>query len=103
MNKIITSFVRWLIKGLDKTVSWLEQKNASDMQPKFVDLAPTDDADKAGTYSEALRFATNNSKISNIALTGPLWLRKEQHYSIFSEDVSTASSSYFSRDFHYRS
>ncbi|MBT2916439.1 ATP-binding protein, partial [Vibrio anguillarum] len=27
--------------------------------------------DKAGTYSEALRFATNNSKISNIALTGP--------------------------------
>ncbi|MCA0934260.1 ATP-binding protein [Vibrio alginolyticus] len=71
MNKIITSFVRWLIKGLDKTVSWLEQKNASDMQSKFVDLAPTDDADKAGTYSEALRFATNNSKISNIALTGP--------------------------------
>ncbi|OOE54909.1 DNA-binding protein [Salinivibrio kushneri] len=71
MNKMITSFLRWLIKGLDKIMSWLEQKNANDMQSKFVDLAPTDDADKAGTYSEALRFATNNSKISNIALTGP--------------------------------
>ncbi|MBV7297719.1 ATP-binding protein [Enterovibrio paralichthyis] len=72
MNKMITSFVRWLIKGLDRTASWLERKdNASDMQSKFVDLAPTDEADKSGTYSEALRFATNNPKISNIALTGP--------------------------------
>ena len=41
------------------------------MQSKFVDLAPTDDADKAGVYSEAILFATNNAKISNIALTGP--------------------------------
>ncbi|WP_210455655.1 ATP-binding protein [Vibrio crassostreae] len=72
MNKIITSGVRWLIKGLDKTVSWLERKHyANDMQTKFVDLAPTDKADKAGNYSEALRFATNNPNISNIALTGP--------------------------------
>ncbi|WP_318419123.1 YobI family P-loop NTPase [Photobacterium leiognathi] len=72
MNKIITSFVRSLIKGLDKTLSWLERKEyANDMKSKFVDLAPTDDADKAGMYSEALRFATNNPKISNIALTGP--------------------------------
>ena len=72
MNKTITSLVRWLVKGLDKTVSWLEQKNcANDMPSKFVDLAPTDDADKEGIYSEALQFATNNPKISNIALTGP--------------------------------
>ncbi|MFA0133919.1 ATP-binding protein [Vibrio splendidus] len=72
MNKTITSFIRWLIKGLDTTVSWLEQKkHVNDMQSKFVDLAPTDEADKAGSYSEALRFATNNPKISNIALTGP--------------------------------
>jgi len=41
------------------------------MQSKFVDLAPTDDADKAGIYSEAILFATNNTKVSNIALTGP--------------------------------
>lgn len=72
MNKIITSFLHWLIKRLDKTVFWLERKDYADaMQSKFVDLAPTDDADKTGSYSEALRFATNNPKISNIALTGP--------------------------------
>ncbi|MEZ8900413.1 ATP-binding protein [Vibrio sp. 10N.247.310.34] len=36
-----------------------------------MDLAPTDEADKAGIYSEAIRFAMNNPKISNIAITGP--------------------------------
>jgi len=53
-------------------VSWLESKDrAADTQSKFVDLAPTDEADKAGVYSEAILFATNNPKVSNIALTGP--------------------------------
>lgn len=40
-------------------------------QSKFVDLAPTDKADETGIYSEALLFATNNPRVSNIALTGP--------------------------------
>jgi len=38
---------------------------------KFIDLAPTDKADEEGVYSEALLFATNNPRVSNIALTGP--------------------------------
>ena len=38
---------------------------------KFVDLAPTRQADENGIYSEALNFATNNSNVFNIALTGP--------------------------------
>ena len=38
---------------------------------KFVNLAPTDEADKDGVYSEALFFATTDPKVSNIALTGP--------------------------------
>lgn len=38
---------------------------------KFIDLAPTDKADESGVYSEALLFATNNPRVSNIALTGP--------------------------------
>lgn len=38
---------------------------------KFVDLAPTDKADEAGVYSAALLFATNNPRVSNIAVTGP--------------------------------
>lgn len=38
---------------------------------KYVDLAPTDKADEAGIYSDALNYATNNPNVSNIALTGP--------------------------------
>ena len=37
----------------------------------FVNLAPTNEADEKGTYCHALRFATNDEKIRNIALTGP--------------------------------
>lgn len=50
----------------------LESKDHStNIQSKFVDLAPTDEADKAGVYSEAILFATRNPKVFNIALTGP--------------------------------
>ncbi|MBY5646012.1 ATP-binding protein [Rhizobium leguminosarum] len=38
---------------------------------KFVDLAPTSNADQTGIYHEALEFATNNNEVLNIALTGP--------------------------------
>ncbi|MGF2687270.1 ATP-binding protein [Marinobacter sp. DUT-3] len=72
MIKTITFLTRWFANSLNSIVSWLESKDGSaDMQSKFVDLAPTDDADKAGVYSEAILFATNNAKVSNIALTGP--------------------------------
>ncbi|MDF2620276.1 MAG: DNA-binding protein [Xanthobacteraceae bacterium] len=39
--------------------------------PRYVDLAPTDQADPAGVYSAALANATNNPRVMNIALTGP--------------------------------
>lgn len=72
MIKTITSLTRWLANGLDRMASWLESKDsAANMQSKFVDLAPTDEADKAGVYSEAIKFATSNAKVTNIALTGP--------------------------------
>ncbi|MFC0804741.1 ATP-binding protein [Ensifer sp. P24N7] len=38
---------------------------------RFVDLAPTSNADQTGIYYEALEFATNNDEVLNIALTGP--------------------------------
>ncbi|MGB8286535.1 MAG: ATP-binding protein [Rhizobium ruizarguesonis] len=38
---------------------------------KYVDLAPTDEADEHGIYSDALMVATSNRNVSNIALTGP--------------------------------
>lgn len=42
-----------------------------DTPSKFIDLAPTEKADEAGVYSEALLYATGNPRVSNIALTGP--------------------------------
>lgn len=72
MIKTITSLTRRLANRLDSLVSWLESKDRSANIPsKFVDLAPTDEADKTGVYAEAILFATNNRKVSNIALTGP--------------------------------
>lgn len=38
---------------------------------KFVDLAPTANAENAEIYFEALNYATSNDKVLNIALTGP--------------------------------
>jgi hypothetical protein len=72
MDKYIISLAKWLAKILYKIAAWLERTcRPADMKSKFVDLAPTDEADKAGVYSEAILFATNNAKVSNIALTGP--------------------------------
>ena len=51
---------------------WLGRTNeTTGPQIKFIDLAPTDKADEAGVYQEALTFATRNPRVSNIALTGP--------------------------------
>jgi hypothetical protein len=72
MIKNIISFVRWPANFLNGIACWLEYKYSSaDIQSKFVDLAPTDEADKDGVYSEAILFATKNANVSNIALTGP--------------------------------
>lgn len=72
MIKTIISLTRGLANSLDSILSWLERKDGSaGTQAKFVDLAPTDKADKDGIYSEAILFATKNKKVSNIALTGP--------------------------------
>lgn len=64
--------MRRLADCLYNIASWMVKEGRSHgMQSKFVDLAPTDQADKDGIYSEAILFATNNAKVSNIALTGP--------------------------------
>ncbi|MEG3191598.1 YobI family P-loop NTPase [Lysobacter sp. D1-1-M9] len=72
MKKAIVPIARQLSHNLIRMWSWLESKDRSaDIQANFVDLAPTDKADKAGVYSEAILFATSNTKVFNIALTGP--------------------------------
>lgn len=72
MKKHIVSILQWVAKQLIRISVILErEKQKSDKQSKYVDLAPTDDADKSGVYAEAIRYATNNPKVLNIALTGP--------------------------------
>ncbi|MDP9894307.1 hypothetical protein J2W32_003183 [Variovorax boronicumulans] len=72
MKKTLIYLTRGIANVLNSALSWLEDKDSSaDTNAKFLDLAPTDKADKAGVYCEAILFATNNTKVSNIALTGP--------------------------------
>lgn len=72
MNERITTLAHWFAGRLNSLAALLESTGRPAVtQSKFVDLAPTDQADKAGVYSEALLYATNNVKVFNIALTGP--------------------------------
>lgn len=72
MNQNITALAHSFGRKLNRFAAFLDSVGRPvETQSKFVDLAPTDQADKTGVYSEALLFATNNAKVSNIALTGP--------------------------------
>ena len=72
MNPFFIATAHWFARKLNTLAALLERLGLSDeTQSKFVDLAPTEKADKSGIYSEAIRFATNNPKVKNIALTGP--------------------------------
>jgi len=53
-------------------VKRLEQRPRNETAPsRFVDLAPTDNADERGVYTAALTDATDKPRVRNIALTGP--------------------------------
>lgn len=72
MKNVIISLKHWLAQFFKRLACFLESEAPTeDNQSKFVDLAPTDEADETGVYSEAITFATNNTKVFNIALTGP--------------------------------
>ncbi|MEH6702965.1 YobI family P-loop NTPase [Parasphingorhabdus sp.] len=72
MKEHITTLAHWFSGQLYSFAALMESTGRPTVtQSKFVDLAPTDQADKSGVYSEALLYATNNTKVSNIALTGP--------------------------------
>jgi hypothetical protein len=72
MRTGLTKIGFWISGKLTKIAVKLHLRSASSVGPaKFVDLAPTDDADQGGVYSAALKFATDSSNVSNIALTGP--------------------------------
>lgn len=72
MKERIKALTLWFVGLLNSLAALLESMSSTAVtQSKFVNLAPTDQADKAGVYSEALRFATDDEKVGNIALTGP--------------------------------
>lgn len=63
-------------RSLRQIITWIADRigrtnEVAETPTKFIDLAPTDDADAAGVYSDALHYATRNPRVSNIALTGP--------------------------------
>ena len=48
-----------------------QQPEEAVAESRYVDLAPTDQADSTGVYSAALTEATKNPRVRNIAITGP--------------------------------
>lgn len=72
MSERIASLTEWLAGWFISFGAFLEGIGRPAVtKSKFVNLAPTDQADKDGVYSEALLFATADPKVTNIALTGP--------------------------------
>lgn len=72
VNKVIVFLSCWLASYLKRIASWLENiRSSTKKSSEFVDLAPTDEADKEGIYSKAILFALSKPEVFNIALTGP--------------------------------
>lgn len=72
MNSGTISVLRWISVQLGRAATYLDKlTHPNSVGSKFIDLAPTDEADKEGVYAEALTYATDNERVFNIALTGP--------------------------------
>ena len=72
MKISLSALSKWVARASPTLANALHlRSSSSDRGEKFIDLAPTDEADKSGVYAAALKFATDNPNVSNIALTGP--------------------------------
>lgn len=72
MNGFFITLTNWFAGKLNASAAFLESlTRSSETQSKFVNLAPTVEADKAGVYAQAINFAINDDRVKNIALTGP--------------------------------
>ena len=72
MKQRTTSVLRWTSARLGQGASFLDKlAHPTTAESKFVDLAPTDEADKEGVYANAINYALTNERVFNIALTGP--------------------------------
>lgn len=78
-----TKLAGWLTTA----ANWLTRKpEEAGVGSRYVDLAPTDQADPAGVYSTALTKATENPRVMNIALTGPYGSGKSSIIKSFLKD-----------------
>jgi len=79
---------RTILAGWFTTAAnWLTRKpEEAGVGSRYVDLAPTDQADPAGVYSTALTKATENPRVMNIALTGPYGSGKSSIIKSFLKD-----------------
>jgi YobI-like P-loop NTPase len=83
--------------GWRSNIASIWKKSPVSKSTGYVDLAPTDKADRDGIYSAALTNATNNPNVYNIALTGPYgsgkssiiktFLKNYKKYGIFKKPV----------------
>lgn len=72
MKTYFIILVHWFARTLSASAAILESVGQPvETQSKFVNLAPTDEADESGVYAEAINFAISDTKVKNIALTGP--------------------------------
>lgn len=72
MNKFLMNLMTFLAEQFSSASGFLQSVvRSKEATSKFVNLAPTDEADKTGVYAEAINFAISDSKVRNIALTGP--------------------------------
>lgn len=72
MRSILKKALEWSADKLSGIAADIGRRNdAGEAPSNFVDLAPTDQADKSGVYSDALEYALGRPKVFNIALTGP--------------------------------
>lgn len=60
-----------LIRLFNKLLKRVKKISPVSKSSPFTDLTPVDNADPDGCYTKALSFALKNSRIKNIALTGP--------------------------------
>ena len=72
MRTILKKALEWSASKLSGIAANIDRRNdAGEAPSNFVDLAPTDQADESGVYSDALEYALGRPRVLNIALTGP--------------------------------
>lgn len=82
-------FYNWIVSFTQKINLWKDKLIDDSIHPNpnnFDDLTPTSDGDKDHVYSETLKWALENKKITNIALTGSIGSGKSSILKTFEKE-----------------